>query len=124
MAPHDSHSTTSTPPAPVAIYDGRDDARVRGLGCLERVAACYRWASARGHLVLGQYVDWNERAAVSAALVHALEECAAHGASLLIYATECIGAEPERLDTITRRLDGRPVLFVVDAVEQPAGRAA
>lgn len=124
MALHDPHSTPSARPAPVAIYDRRDDVRVRGLGCLERVAACYRWASARGHLVLGQYVDWNEPAVVPASLAHALEECAAHGASLLIYAAECIGAEPERLDAITQRLDGRPVLFVVDAVEQPAGRAA
>jgi hypothetical protein len=98
----------------VAIYDRRDVGNVHGLDWQERLAACYRRASARGHVVLDQFISRADAGdALPTVLGHALEVCAAAGASLLVYASECIGKDSSLIDAAAERLGSRPVLLVL-----------
>lgn len=78
----------------IAIYDQRDTDSAHGLDFHERVAACYRWASARGHVVLDQFIAYDDPGdAPPAALKRALQVCAESGAALLVYASDCLGRD-------------------------------
>jgi hypothetical protein len=111
MATLDSSSPQAG--APVVIYDRRDCGPVHGLGVQERVAACYRWASARGHVVLDRFVSWDSVGSpLPAALSRALDLCMAEGASLLVYAEQCLADAAELRDAVTKYLSGRAALTV------------
>src|SRR5580704_12222467 len=97
-------STSAQAGIRIAIYDRRDIGSVHGLDWQERLAACYRWASTRGHVVLDLFIS---RADVGdtlpMALSHALDACAAAGASLLVYASDCIGKDSALINAAAER---------------------
>jgi hypothetical protein len=117
------HSPSPQAGTPVVIYDRRDCSSVNGLGVLERIAACYRWASVRGLPVLDRFVSWNGASMpLPAALSRALDLCTAEGARLLIYTETCLGQQRELHNAVTGHLPGQPVLTVVDdPIQAPSG---
>ena len=110
---------------PVVIYDRRNCGGVHGLGVQERVAACYRWASTRGHLVLDRFVSWDGVGnPLPAALSRALDLCTTGDALLLVYADACLGEDPAMRDAVTEHLCGRAALTVIgEPIEVACGVA-
>jgi hypothetical protein len=99
---------------PVVIYDRRDCGAVLGLGVQERVAACYRWASTRGHVVLDRFVSWDGMGTtLPAALSRALDLCSTGAACLLVYTEQCLSDDPTVCDAVVGHLSGRATLTVV-----------
>lgn len=99
--------------APVIVYD-RGGASVRGLEPRERIAACYRWASASGKTVTDQVIAWDAADGVTATLAAALDACLREGADLLVYADECIG-DTGALTAAGDMLGASHLLRVIDA---------
>lgn len=98
----------------VVIYD-RGGSSIRGLEARERLAACYRWASARGKVVLDQVLAWDPAGPViSPTLSGALDACARGHADLLAYADECVGDEVARA-VVGERLGSLKLLSVIDS---------
>jgi hypothetical protein len=85
----------------VVIYDSGTSGG--SLSPSERVAACYRWASAREYAVLEQTISWDTRGThIPPALAAVLDTCVRKRADLLVYTLDCLGDEDTRAAVVER----------------------
>lgn len=101
----------------VLIYDRDGAATIENLAPRERLAACYRWATARDLTVLGQVCGYGG-AGMDFALDALLDQCASTRAALLVYSRDCLAPDPALVAEVTERLGELPILTAREGTAQ------
>lgn len=104
---------------PVVVYDRSDVDRVSGLTLRERLAACYRWADARGYEVIEEFVVGQGTHADSrSSITDMITLCASGATSLLIYSPACVTKDAGLFHDVLSRLGDS--LMIVQPVRDAA----